>query len=138
MKGRIFLVLIIIFGINHIFGQKISNQQKELEEKRLKLKKEIKQINTLLFSNSKVRKNALTQVEDIQVKLNVRSELIRVTNQQANLLNRRITINERNIVNQRKELDQLKDEYAKMIHVWMLFHLPESKDAMKDIFSIIE
>ena len=29
-------------------------------------------------------------------------------------------------------------EYAKMIHVWMLFHLPESKDAMKDIFSIIE
>lgn len=29
-------------------------------------------------------------------------------------------------------------EYPKMIHVWMLFHLPESKDAMKDIFSIIE
>ena len=115
MKGRIFLVLIIIFGINHIFAQKISSQQKELEEKRLKLKKEIKQINKLLFSNSKTRKNALTQVEDIQVKLNVRSELIKVTNQQANLLDRRITINERNIGNQRKELDELKSEYAKMI-----------------------
>ena len=115
MKGRIFLVLIIIFGINHIFAQKISSQQKVLEEKRLKLKKEIKQINTLLFSNINIRKNALTQVEDIQVKLNVRSELIKVTNQQANLLNRRIAINERNIVNQRKELDQLKVEYAKMI-----------------------
>ena len=115
MKGRIFLVLIIIFGINHIFAQKISSQQKELEEKRLKLKKEIKQINTLLFSNINIRKNALTQVEDIQVKLNVRSELIKVTNQQANLLNRRIAINERNILNQRKELDQLKVEYAKMI-----------------------
>ena len=115
MKGHIFILLIIFFGINHIFAQKISSQQKELEEKRLKLKKEIKQINNLLFSNSKTRKNALTQVEDIQVKLNVRSELIKVTNQQANLLNRRITINERNILNQRKELDQLKDEYAKMI-----------------------
>ena len=115
MKGRIFLVLIIIFGINHIFAQKISSQQKELEEKRLKLKKEIKQINNLLFSNSKTRKNALTQVEDIQVKLNVRSELIKVTNQQANLLDRRITINERNIGNQRKELDELKSEYSKMI-----------------------
>ena len=115
MKGRIFLVLIITFGTTHIFSQKISSKQKELEEKRFKLKKEIKQINTLLFSNSKVRKNALTQVEDIQVKLNVRSELIKVTNQQANLLDRRITINERNIVNQRKELNQLKVEYAKMI-----------------------
>ena len=115
MKGHIFIVLIIAFGINHIFAQKISNQQKELEEKRLRLKKEIKQINTLLFSNSKIRKNAIIQVEDIQVKLNVRSELIKITNQQANLLNRRITINERNILNQRKELDQLKDEYAKMI-----------------------
>ena len=73
MKGHIFLVLIITFGTNHIFSQKISSKQKELEEKRFKLKKEIKQINTLLFSNSKVRKNALTQVEDIQVKLNVRS-----------------------------------------------------------------
>ena len=29
-------------------------------------------------------------------------------------------------------------EYPKMIHVWMLFHLPESKMAMKEIFSIIE
>ena len=115
MKGHIFIVLIIAFGINHIFAQKISNQQKELEEKRLRLKNEIKQINTLLFSNSKIRKNAIIQVEDIQVKLNVRSELIKITNQQANLLNRRIIINERNILNQRKELDQLKDEYAKMI-----------------------
>ncbi len=88
---------------------------KELEEKRLRLKNEIKQINALLFSNSKIRKNAIIEVEDIQVKLNVRSELIKITNQQANLLNRRITINERNILNQRKELDQLKDEYAKMI-----------------------
>ena len=115
MKGHVFIVLIIAFGINHIFAQKISNQQKELEEKRLRLKNEIKQINTLLFSNTKIRKNAIIQVEDIQVKLNVRSELIKITNQQANLLNRRITINERNILNQRKELDQLKDEYAKMI-----------------------
>ena len=115
MKGHVFIVLILAFGINHIFAQKISNQQKELEEKRLRLKNEIKQINTLLFSNTKIRKNAIIQVEDIQVKLNVRSELIKITNQQANLLNRRITINERNILNQRKELDQLKDEYAKMI-----------------------
>jgi septal ring factor EnvC (AmiA/AmiB activator) len=41
--------------------------------------------------------------------------LIKVTNQQANLLTRRITLNERTIANQRKELETLKSEYAKMI-----------------------
>ena len=115
MKRRIFLLLLIIFGINQITAQNISSQQKELEKKRLKLKKEIKQINDLLFSNTKTRKNVLIEVEDLQVKLNVRTELIKVTNQQANLLSRRIAINERNIANQRKQLDQLKTEYAKMI-----------------------
>ena len=49
MKGHVFIVLIIAFGINHIFAQKISNQQKELEEKRLRLKNEIKQINHSSF-----------------------------------------------------------------------------------------
>ena len=77
--------------------------------------KEIKQINDLLFSNTKTRKNVLIEVEDLQVKLNVRTELIKVTNQQANLLSRRIAVNERNIADQRKQLDQLKTEYAKMI-----------------------
>ena len=56
MKGHVFIVLIIAFGINHIFAQKISSQQKELEEKRLKLKKEIKQINNLLFQIQKQEK----------------------------------------------------------------------------------
>ena len=133
MKGHVFIVLIIAFGINHIFAQKISNQQKELEEKRLRLKNEIKQINALLFSNSKTRKNAIIEVEDIQVKLNVRSELIKITNQQANLLNRRITINERNILNQRKELDQLKDEYAKMIQ--KAYVSKSSKNRLMFLFS---
>ena len=71
MKGHIFILLIIFFGINHIFAQKFSNQQKELEEKRLRLKNEIKQINTLLFSNSKIRKNAIIQVEDINKNKNI-------------------------------------------------------------------
>jgi septal ring factor EnvC (AmiA/AmiB activator) len=41
--------------------------------------------------------------------------LIKVTNQQANLLTRRIGLNERTIADQRKELESLKAEYAKMI-----------------------
>ena len=109
------MCLSISISFNQSFSQITNDQQKKLEAQRLKLKKEIKKINNLLFSNIKIRKNALNEVENIEIRLNVRLELIKVTNQQANLLTRRININQRNIDNQRKELDELKKEYAKMI-----------------------
>ncbi len=109
------MCLFSLISFNQLFSQISSDQQKKLEAQRTKLMNEIKQINNLLFSNTKIRKNAIDEVEDIQVRLNVRSELIKVTNMQANLLIRRISINQRNIDTQRKELDELKKEYAKMI-----------------------
>lgn len=115
MKRLFFLCLFITISLNQSFSQIKNDEQKKLEAQRLKLKKEIKQINNLLFSNTKIRKIALNEVENIETRLNVRLELIKVTNQQANLLTRRININLRNIDNQRKELDELKKEYAKMI-----------------------
>ena len=115
MRGLFFFCLFSLISFNQLFSQISSDQQKKLEAQRTKLMNEIKQINNLLFSNTKIRKNAIDEVEDIQVRLNVRSELIKVTNMQANLLIRRININQRNIDTQRKELDELKKEYAKMI-----------------------
>ena len=115
MRRLFFLCLFGLISFNQLFSQISSDQQKKLEAQRTKLMNEIKQINNLLFSNTKIRKNAIDEVEDIQVRLNVRSELIKVTNMQANLLIRRININQRNIDTQRKELDELKKEYAKMI-----------------------
>jgi septal ring factor EnvC (AmiA/AmiB activator) len=114
-KAGRYLLFFLWMGLSSGLAQESTSQQKELEAQRQQLKNEIKQINKLLFSNTKTRKNALTAAEDLQVKLNVRSELIKVTNQQANLLTRRISVNERNIAAQRKELEELKEEYAKMI-----------------------
>lgn len=113
-RGLLFLMIFWI-GIGFPYAQEASEQQKQLEEQRLRLKKEIKQINSLLFTNTKTRKNALTEVEDLQVKLNVRTELIKITNQQANLLTRRIKLNQRSISDQQNDLEQLKAEYAKII-----------------------
>lgn len=115
MRRSAFFLLLFWIGLGTGFAQQSSKQQKQLEAQRLQLKNEIKQINSLLFSNTKTRKNALSEAEDLQVKLNVRSKLIKVTNQQANLLTRRIGLNERTIADQRKELESLKAEYAKMI-----------------------
>jgi septal ring factor EnvC (AmiA/AmiB activator) len=115
MNKGFYILIFFALGFGQLKAQQTSKQQKELEAQRIRLKKEIRQINTILFKNSKTRKNALTEVEDLQVKLNVRSELIRVTNQQANLLTSKIRINEKNISVQRKELEDLKTEYANLI-----------------------
>ena len=113
MKRR--LVFLALFWIGIALGQTTTKRQQDLEAQRIRLKKEIKQINALLFSSTKTRKNVVTEVEDLQVKLKVREELIKVTNAQVNLLTRKMTLNERNISTQRKELEALKADYAKMI-----------------------
>ena len=113
-KTFCFIVLFWI-GMYPLLAQNTSKRQQELESQRIRLKNEIKQINQLLFTNTKTRKNALNQAEDIQVKLNVRNELIKVTNEQVNILTRRINLNQRKIGIQRKELELLKEDYASMI-----------------------
>ncbi|MDC1217284.1 peptidoglycan DD-metalloendopeptidase family protein [Flavobacteriaceae bacterium] len=114
LKTFCFIALFWI-GMYPLLAQNTSKRQQELESQRIRLKNEIKQINQLLFTNTKTRKNALNQAEDIQVKLNVRNELIKVTNEQVNILTKRINLNQRNIGIQRKELELLKEDYASMI-----------------------
>jgi hypothetical protein len=63
-----------------------SDKQKALEAQRQQKLKEIKQINALLFSNKKEEKSVITLIEDISYKVSVRKNLIRITNEQANLL----------------------------------------------------
>src|SRR5690554_8063644 len=69
------------------------DKQKELEEKRQAILKEIKQINSLLFKTRKEEKSVLSQVEDLNQRITASENLIRVTNQQANLLTRNINEN---------------------------------------------
>ena len=106
-----FFVLFVSLGL----AQKNSARQKTLEKQKKLLQAEIKQINTLLFNNSNREKSILSQVEDLNVKISVRTELVKVNNQQANLLTQQINVNQRDITNLRKELDELKKDYAEMI-----------------------
>ena len=92
-----------------------SQKQKELEAKRQQLQEEIEQINSLLFSNMKKEKSIISQVEDLNYKVSVRKNLIKVTNDQANLLTREINKNQKEISSLRGQLEVLKDDYAKMI-----------------------
>ncbi len=108
----LFLLLFFLFSAS-AFSQ--SKKQQELEERRQELRKEIQQINTLLFQNKNQKKSQTTLIEDVNYKISVRKNLIKVTNEQANLLTREINANQKNIDELRDELKTLKDNYAKMI-----------------------
>lgn len=108
----IFFFLAFCVSLN-CFSQ--SSEQKALEAKRARLQKEIKEMNRLLFAEKKEKGNVLEQMDDLDRKINIKQELIRVTNQQSNLLNRQINANVRSIGKLREDLELLKNEYAELI-----------------------
>lgn len=98
------------------WGVNAQNQrQQELEGRRRELQKEIKQITALLFASKKERKSIINTVDDLSYKISVRKNLIRITNQQANLLTREINFNENKILDKQNKLKILKQDYAAMI-----------------------
>ena len=112
--GQLCVVIFLCFS-SLGWSQSNAARQKSLENQKKRLQAEIKQINNLLFKNNKKEKSVLSQVEDLNVKIRVRSDLVKINNQQANLLTRQINVNQRNISNFRKELETLKKDYAEMI-----------------------
>ena len=114
LLGRhiVFLVVALLFSVG-LNAQ--TSQQKALEAKRAKLQKEIREMNRLLSEEKQEKGNVLEQMDALDRKINVRQELIRVTNQQSNLLNRQINANVRSIGKLREDLELLKDDYARLI-----------------------
>ena len=92
-----------------------NNKQKELETRRQELRREIQKINELRLENKSKEKSQLSLIEDFNYKINVLNNLIKVTNQQANLITREINSNQKKISKLRDELKQLKEDYAAMI-----------------------
>lgn len=109
----IFIVFLALLAIPNSYGQ--TDKQKELEERRKVILEEIKQINSLLFKTRQEEKSVLSQVEDLNTRINAIENLIRVTNQQANLLTRNINSNIDRISALREELKVMKEDYAEMV-----------------------
>ncbi|WP_290205330.1 murein hydrolase activator EnvC family protein [Winogradskyella bathintestinalis] len=115
IKNRFYIILLfgLVMSYTSLFAQ--SDKQKRLEQQRQQVLKEMKQINALLFTKKKEEKSAITLIEDINYKVNVRKNLIRITNEQANLLTREINANQTEITSLRTQLQELKDDYAAMV-----------------------
>ena len=78
-------------------------------------RKEIKEINQLLFSNSKRKAVAFTDIENLNIKIQRKEELVNLTFQEINLLSLEIKKTNSSLDSLKNELAQVKDAYKKMI-----------------------
>lgn len=111
--SRPFLGILFFFLCIH-FSNAQTNRE-DLEKRRIELRNEISRINDLRISNQKKQRSVLGQVEDLNQQIRSTEDLIKLTNQQANLLTREISTNTNKIGQLRKELEKLKEDYARMI-----------------------
>jgi septal ring factor EnvC (AmiA/AmiB activator) len=115
MQHKFTYILFLFLLLNSFTTDAQSAKQKELEAKRVKFQNELKQLNVFLFSNKKEEKSVVSLVEDLNYKVSVRRNLIKVTNDQANLLTREINANQNEITSLRDQLIALKKDYSEMI-----------------------
>lgn len=110
------LIFFLVFTLTFYGkGYTQSTSKKQLEARRLKLEKEIKEANSILTLTNNKQKSVSSQVEDLMYKINIRKNLIRVTNDQANLLSRLISKNSKEVNQLTVQLELLKKDYAEMV-----------------------
>ena len=110
------LIFFLVFTLTFYGkGYTQSTSKKQLEARRLKLEKEIKEANSILTLTNNKQKSVSSQVEDLMYKINIRKNLIRVTNDQANLLSRLISKNTKEVNQLTVQLELLKKDYAEMV-----------------------
>ena len=109
------IVLLLLFQCWAEIGFAQTGEQKALEAKRAQIQREIREMNRLLSQEKEEKGNVLEQMDALDQKINMRQQLIRVTNRQSNLLNRQISANVRKISKLREDLELLKKDYAQVI-----------------------
>ena len=112
IKTRFYIAFFLVF-----FSclSSFSQTKRQLEQQRKKLKKEISQVNTLLFNAQRKEKNVLEDLKDLNQKIAVRFALIEIINAETTLLATAIIKNKKEIEKLEKELALLKADYARMI-----------------------
>ena len=109
-----YLLITLFLGLYfYSFSQIASREKLEIQKKQLE--NEILTINNLLFSNQERKKSTLEELEDLNIKINIKKKLINVSNNQVNDLEKSIKANANEIKKLKNEINKLKDEYAKLI-----------------------
>lgn len=110
---KILTFVVLVTGLQ-LHGQ--SDVRKRLENQRKELKREIAQVNKLLFSAIKKEKNALDDLEDLNKKIEVRNKIINTISSEKLALDLEIRRNEKALVRLNSDLKKMKKDYGEMIY----------------------
>lgn len=108
---KIILFLISTFFVIQSFGQ----TRDELERKRKEIQQEIAELQKNQSSLQKDKKASLRQLSIIQSKIKKRYAVINNINAQVRLIDNNIFSNNREIYRLRKQIDTLKEQYARTV-----------------------
>ena len=109
----IFLLTTLILYSTSCYTQNLS--QKDLELKRIGLVKEIKNIQKLINNSKDEKKLVLENIENLNYKLDLQNEIIKITNNELNIISVSIRNNQESINQLQKSQQILKSQYSEMI-----------------------
>jgi len=104
---------LFLLTVSLSFGQ--TDAQQKLEERKLQLQKEIREAENALKSEKQKQKSVTVQIAEQAQKIKLREKLINTTEKQAKLLSDDIYLNQLKINSLKRELEELKKDYAAMI-----------------------
>ncbi|MGX7667806.1 murein hydrolase activator EnvC family protein [Flavobacterium pedocola] len=98
-----------------VWAQPGDDKQRQLEERKEQIQKQIQEMQRLLQSEKKKEKSILGQISQQNAKIRLSERLINTTSKQKRLLSDDIYLKQLEINRLGRELKELKDDYAKMI-----------------------
>lgn len=98
-----------------LFAQPSDDKQRQLEERKAQLQKEMQEMQRLLQMEKKKEKDILGQIAQQNAKIRLSEKLINTTAKQKRLLSDDIYLKQLEINKLNRELKELKDDYSKMI-----------------------
>ena len=112
MLKSIFFLFCLCFSLQ-MWSQPVTQEQ--LEERKAKIQSEIKEKEQLLKSVKSKEKTVVTQLQLQKEKIGLKEKLIKTTEKQATILDNDIYSNQKKINLLKRQLKQLKLDYASMI-----------------------
>lgn len=133
MRNFFSIILVVLFAA--WANPTLSQTKDELESQRKQIQKEIEELRQSQSSVKKSKKESLDQLARIRNLIKKRDAIIETINRQVRLIDEDIFTNNREIYRLTKELDTLKQQYAKTIEY--AYKNRSSYDMLNFIFSAV-
>jgi septal ring factor EnvC (AmiA/AmiB activator) len=114
-KPKYYLLTLISLFVLLFSLSGYTQDKKQLQAKKIKLQKEIRQINNLLSKTKKDEKNLLSRLGDINKKIEIRQSLINTINKESLTFTKEINKNKKEIIVLENQLKVLKKELSNMV-----------------------